>query len=130
MLNQREIDFANNYIISPNAYQAAIDAGYAESTAKDASKWINPDENPKKPNKFKPELYDYIQKLRAEDDRRDKAIMTRAEKKRILAAIARDPKASPQDRCRALDIDNKMDGEYTTKIQADIESKVKLEDLL
>lgn len=129
-LNERERDFAHNYITEPNAYQAAIDAGYAESTAKDASKWINPNENLKKPNKFKQELYDYIEELRANDDREDKAMLDRAEKKRILAKIARDPKTSVSDRIRAIDTDNKMDGEYVTKLQGEIDLQPKLEDLL
>lgn len=116
-LNAKEIDFAHNYIIEPNAYRAALKAGYAESTAKESSKWINPDETLKNPNKFKRELYDYIEKLRANDDREDEAILCRAEKKRILAEIARDIANDPSDRIRAIDTDNKMDGEYTSNVK-------------
>ena len=62
-LNDREKLFAEEYIKLGNAYQAALNAGYAKSTAKDASKWINPEENLKKPNeksKYKPEVREYI----------------------------------------------------------------------
>lgn len=53
--------FVTEYIKLGNAYQAALNAGYKESSANDASKWINPEilnnpsENERK--KFKPEVY-------------------------------------------------------------------------
>lgn len=116
-LNAKEIEFAHNYIVEPNGYQAALKAGYAESTAKDASKWINPNENLKKPNKFKQELYDYVECLRENDKKEENAILSRIEKKKILAKIARNENNDISDRIRAIDTDNKMDGEYTSNIQ-------------
>ena len=71
-LNDREKLFADEYIKLGNAYQAALKAGYKKSTAKDASKWINPDENPKKPDKkskFKPELRAFIDQRLAEKEK-------------------------------------------------------------
>lgn len=69
--------FALEYLQSPNnAYQAALRAGYKKYSAKDASKWINPEilknpnENERK--KFKPELYDFI---RAEMDKKEAALI-------------------------------------------------------
>ena len=53
--------FVAEYIKLGNAYQAALNAGYKESSAVDSSKWINPDilnspsENERK--KFRPKLY-------------------------------------------------------------------------
>lgn len=63
-MKAQEKDFALNYLKDPkrNAYKAAIDAGYAESTAKDASKWLNP----KDPKKFKPKLKEYLDEKFAE----------------------------------------------------------------
>lgn len=63
-LNQQEKNFALNYLRDQkkNAFKAAIDAGYAESTAKDASKWLNP----KDPKKFKPKLKEYLDEKFAE----------------------------------------------------------------
>jgi len=116
-LNAKELEFAHNYIVEPNAYQAALKAGYAESTAKDSSKWINPEENLKKPNKFKRELYEYIESLRANDEREGDALLDRSEKKKILAEIARDKKNDISDRLKAIDLDNKMDGEYTSNVK-------------
>lgn len=44
------------------------------------------------------------------------AVMTRNEKREILAKMARDEELSPQDRQRAIDLDNKMEDEYTNKV--------------
>lgn len=59
-LNDREKLFVDEYILLGNAYQAALNAGYKESTAKEASKWINPEilknPNEKERKKFKPEV--------------------------------------------------------------------------
>ena len=60
-LNDREKLFVVHYIKLGEAYPAALEAGYKDSTAKDASKWINPDllknPNEKERKKFKPEVY-------------------------------------------------------------------------
>ena len=63
-MKAQEKDFALNYLKNPkrNAYKAAIDAGYAESTAKDASKWLNP----KDPKKYKPYLKEFVDEKFAE----------------------------------------------------------------
>lgn len=63
-MKAQEKDFALNYLKDPkrNAYKAAIDAGYAESTAKDASKWLNP----KDPKKYKPYLKEFVDEKFAE----------------------------------------------------------------
>ncbi len=71
-LNDREKLFAIKYFeCKGNAYQAALEAGYKEKTAVDASRWINPDEDEnakkrKSKSKFKPELYECIKKKAAE----------------------------------------------------------------
>ena len=60
-LNDREKLFVVHYIKLGEAYPAALEAGYKDSTAKDASKWINPEllknPNEKERKKFKPEVY-------------------------------------------------------------------------
>lgn len=71
-LNDREKLFADEYIKLGNAYQAALNAGYAKSTAKDASKWLIPDKNPKKPDKkskYKPEICAFIDERMAEKEK-------------------------------------------------------------
>lgn len=42
------------------------------------------------------------------------AVMTRNEKRTMLAAMARDTELSAADRQRAIDLDNKMEDEYTS----------------
>jgi phage terminase small subunit len=64
-LNDREKLFVIHYIRLGEAYPAALEAGYADSTAKESSKWINPEilKNPNKneSKKFKPEVYAAVQ---------------------------------------------------------------------
>jgi phage terminase small subunit len=60
-LNAREKLFVDEYIKLGNAYQAALNAGYKEKTAKYASRWINETPNLNKPNEkgkshLKPEV--------------------------------------------------------------------------
>lgn len=65
-LNDRQKLFVTEYIKLGNAYQAALNAKYKESSAIDASKWINPEilnnpsENERK--KFKPEVFAELQR--------------------------------------------------------------------
>lgn len=46
----------------------------------------------------------------------EKACLTRARKRQILMQLATDEDASYSDRCRAIDLDNKMEGEYVEKV--------------
>lgn len=57
------------------------------------------------------------------------AVMTRNEKRKMLAEMARDESLTARERQAAIDIDNKMEDEYLTRIDADIKTK-RLEDLL
>lgn len=89
-LNDREKLFAEEYIKLGNAYQAALNAGYAKSTAKDASKWVNPEENLKKPNeksKYKPEVREYINKRM--EDHQSELIADQDEVLKYLTSVMR-----------------------------------------
>lgn len=44
------------------------------------------------------------------------AVMTRNEKRAILAETARNPDLPAADRLRAIDLDNRMEDEYTSKV--------------
>ena len=57
------------------------------------------------------------------------AVLTRIEKRTILAQMARDTGLSPVERQKAIDIDNKMEDEYTTQIAGSL-NITKLEDLI
>ena len=54
------------------------------------------------------------------DKLEDNAIMTAIEKRRMLKEMATDVNNSVTDRIKAIDTDNKMAGEYITKIEGDI----------
>lgn len=45
------------------------------------------------------------------------AVLTRQRKREILCTIAEDEELEPRDRIRAIDTDNKMEGEYTEKVE-------------
>lgn len=57
------------------------------------------------------------------------AVLTRNEKRIMLAEMARDTNLTARERQAAIDIDNKMEDEYLTRISGDIAVK-KLEDVL
>ena len=45
------------------------------------------------------------------------AVLTRKEKRELLAEMARDESLLPADRQRAIDLDNKMEDEYTSRVE-------------
>lgn len=57
------------------------------------------------------------------------AVMTRNEKRELLAKMARDETLSARERQSAIDLDNKMENEYKTVVEADL-NMTKLEDLI
>ena len=54
------------------------------------------------------------------------AVMTALEKRKLLKTMALDKKNSINDRLKALDIDNKMAGEYVTKVEAGINADINI----
>ena len=110
-MNARQKKFAEFYAQSGNAVQSAIGAGYSTKYA----------------NKLAYKLLEnigvaeYIRELteKAQDER----IMTAKERQAMLSDIARGT-AATQDRLRAVDILNKMTGEYVTKIEGSISAEV------
>ncbi|KIR01692.1 Phage terminase, small subunit [Lachnospiraceae bacterium TWA4] len=56
------------------------------------------------------ERYNEIQ-----EEQKEKALLTRWEKRKLLAEIARDAEMSANDRIKAIDTDNKMENEYINK---------------
>lgn len=80
-LNAQERLFGDEYLVDCNATQAAIRAGYSESTAKSAHQWIR-DKNPKKPL-----LKKYIQKRLEEKE--DALIAKQDEVLKMLTRVMR-----------------------------------------
>lgn len=56
--------------------------------------------------------------------------LTRARKLQLLLEIAEDPNAPLKDRLKAVDIDNKMNGEYSQHIDVDVGRSQKFDDIL
>lgn len=56
----------------------------------------------------------------------DAAVLTRAEKRKLLAQMARDDSLSPLERQKAIDIDNKMEDEYIQRVSAEVNNEVNI----
>ncbi len=147
-LNDREKLFADEYIKLGNAYQAALNAGYKESTAKDASKWINPEENPKKPDgksKYKPEVREFINKRMAEKESeliadQDEVLkyltsVLRGESRSSVVVVesvgdfmseARELEKSPdeKERLKAAELLGKRYGIFTEKVEQSVDMEL------
>jgi phage terminase small subunit len=70
--------------------------------------------------KIKQRYEDLIKELETE------AVMTALEKRKLLKELALDKENSVNDRLKALDIDNKMAGEYITKVEAGITADINI----
>lgn len=93
-LTEKQKRFCDEYLICFNAVQAAINAGYSKATARFASKWINENENPRKPtekSKFIPEMRKYIDDRMAEKEKT--LIADQDEVMRYLTAVMRREKS-------------------------------------
>lgn len=113
-MNEKEMKFAEYLIECGEPTEAALKAGYSKGTAKYASQWLK---NPKSP-KYKPEVAEYIKQL-AEKAQNDRIISAR-ERQALLSDMAKDAENAPSDRIRAIDTLNKMTGEYTVKVDAQV----------
>lgn len=116
-VTERQKKFAEYYAQCGNAAQSAIQAGYSEKYAGQ-----NADKLLKNTN-----IADYIRELT--EAAQTARIMTARERQAILSDMAKNGKNSPADRIRAIDTLNKMTGEYTTKIQAEVRTSDKLSDV-
>lgn len=52
-----------------------------------------------------------------QEEQKKEALLTRWEKRKILADIARNEEGDDADRIRAIDTDNKMENEYVNKVE-------------
>ena len=104
-MNERQEVFCREYAACGNATTAAIKAGYSEKTAR----------------KIGSRLLTYvdIKKRIGELGKvcEEKAFLTIAEKRRILQEIAQDPEARKDERMKAIDLDNKMEGVYINRTE-------------
>ena len=104
-LNARQKAFCEYYVASGNATDAAIKAGYKEKYA-----GVNADKLLKNTN-----IQKYIEEL--QEKAKGNRIMTAIERREFLTSMIKDGAVKDTDRLKALDILNKMDGEYTQKVE-------------
>ena len=116
-INERQHKFAEYYAQCGNTVQSAIKAGYSENYA----------------NKLAHKLLENIGVIECikqlTEQTQSERIMTAVQRQAMLSDIARDDGLEPTDRIRAVDTLNKMTGEYTTKIVADVKTSEKLSDV-
>lgn len=116
-LNARQRKFAEYYAQSGNTVWSAIQAGYSENYANaNACKLL---ENVR--------VAEYIKQL--SDRLKDERIMSAKDRQVALSDIARNDGQDTSDRIRAIDTLNKMTGEYTVKVDANVEQSKKLSDV-
>ena len=104
-LNARQKAFCEYYVASGNATDSAIKAGYKEKYA-----GVNADKLLKNTN-----IQKYIEEL--QEKAKGNRIMTAIERREFLTSMIKDGAVKDTDRLKALDILNKMDGEYTQKVE-------------
>ena len=113
-LNARQKAFCEYYVASGNATEAAIKAGYKEKNAR----FIGSE------NLTKANIKKYIEEL--QEKAKGNRIMTAIERREFLTSMIKDGVVKDTDRLKALDILNKMDGEYTQKLE--VKGELKTED--
>ena len=104
-LNVRQKSFCEYYVASGNATESAINAGYKEKYA-----GVNADKLLKNTN-----IQKYIEEL--QEKAKGNRIMTAIERREFLTSMIKDGAVKDTDRLKALDILNKMDGDYTQKVE-------------
>lgn len=104
-LTARQKIFCEYFVASGNATQSAIKAGYSESYARDRIHSLMKSVGV---NRYIEELQKKIQSSR---------IMSAVERKEWLTKVLNDKTANMTNKLKALDILNKMEGEYLEKVQ-------------
>lgn len=104
-MNARQKGFCEYYVACGNATEATIKAGYSKKTARSIGQRLLTNVDIKK----------YIHEL--QEKTKENRIMTAIERREFLTSIIKDTDAKTTDRLKALDILNKMDGEYTQRVE-------------
>lgn len=121
MLTAKQEKFIQNIVAGMTqrqAYKAAYDAENMDDKTidKEACLLFN---NPNIAERYK----ELLEKLE------EQAIMTALDKRKMLKEMAENTDNSVLERLKAIDVDNKMAGEYVTKVQGEV-TVSKLEELL
>jgi len=113
-LNERQKKFAEYYAQCGNIVQSAIKAGYSETYANARAHEMLENVG----------VSEYIRTLT--DKGQDARIMPAKERQITLSDMAKDAENAPTDRIKAIDVLNKMTGEYLIKVDADIDSSINI----
>ena len=104
-LNARQKAFCEYYVACGNATESAIKAGYSE-------KYTNKNVSKIRQNTA---VQEYIKEL--QEKAKTSRIMTAVERREFLTEVIKNGNEKVQDRLKALDILNKMTGEYIQKVE-------------
>lgn len=104
-LNARQKAFCEYYVACGNATEAAMKAGYSETYSKTRTNVLLQNV----------EICRYINEL--QEKAKSSRIMTAIERREFLTSMIKDRAVKDTDRLKAVDILNKMDGEYTQKVE-------------
>lgn len=111
-MQERQKKFAEYYVQCGNATESAVKAGYSEKYA-----GTNADKLLKNTN-----IAEYIKELT--DKVHDKRILTARDRQITLSDIAKETENAPSDRIKAIDVLNKMTGEYLIKVNSDVDAVI------
>lgn len=120
--NQRHEKFVQNLVAGMSQRKAYRDAYPSAEKWKDSAADSQASRLFSNPKVFA--RYNEIQ-----EEQKKAALLTRWKKRKILADIAADEDQSTADRMKAIDLDNKMEGEYTDTARISIEPVVIVSDL-
>lgn len=104
-LNARQKAFCEYYVASGNATEAAMKAGYSETYSKTRTNVLL----------HNVEICRYVKEL--QEKAKSNRIMTAIERREVLTKMILKEETKDTDRLKAVDILNKMDGEYTQKVE-------------
>lgn len=113
-MTERQRKFAEFYAACGNVSQAAIQAGYSEKYAKaDACRILD-----------NPSVAAYLRGLTG--GARSERVLSAQARQELLSKLAQDDANEPKDRIRAIDVLNRMTGEYTVHLDATVQPSEKL----
>lgn len=113
-MNAKQVKFAELYYSSGNATQSAIQAGYSSKTAYSQGQRLLKNV----------EIREYLQQL-TEQGHNDR-MLSAMERQELLSEIAKSSDYPVAVRIRAIDVLNKMTGEYIIKTETTVETTSKL----
>lgn len=124
-LSEQEKMFATEYVRlgcgKGDAVQAAINAGYAESTARFASQWINERNLHKPTTKYKPELHEYIKCLQG--TKLDESIMGIKEIQMWWSENVRNENNDMSSRVKMTELLMRSQGGFVDRVQAEVQTE-------